>query len=131
MTMKTERRQQAWDKTNGRCFYCGAHLIADDFVALAGLSPLHSGMKQMHVDHGMPSSRGGTDEAENAFPACEICNGEKCDKTIADYRLSKGLRTGRMPYRFFGDQEVRPDHNFLIVASPQHIGALFRHNAER
>jgi len=39
-----------------------------------------------HVDHVIPSSRGGTNDVTNLVPACTSCNTSKADKLLAEWR---------------------------------------------
>ena len=51
-----------WDKTGGRCHYCGNALNPfSDFT----------------IDHIIPVARDGSDELENLIPACRLCNCRK------------------------------------------------------
>lgn len=77
MSMRTPLRQEVWDTTNGRCFYCRQNLGDDE--------TLTSNELQMHVDHKIPRVRGGMDIAENRAPACFWCNCQKNKKTVAEY----------------------------------------------
>lgn len=52
-----------------RCGYC--------------LSPQHLVMARLEVEHIVPLARGGTDDEENLWLACPICNGHKSDKIEA------------------------------------------------
>lgn len=40
-------------------------------------------MARLEVEHIVPLARGGTDDEENLWLACPICNGHKSDKTEA------------------------------------------------
>lgn len=55
----------------GRCFYCLASLLAG-----------------YHVDHMMPLSRGGSNNADNIVCACASCNLRKHAKTAEEFILS-------------------------------------------
>lgn len=56
----------------GTCVYCGSE------------------SDEMHKDHLIPQSRGGSDEIENCISACAECNMNKSDKTPSEWR-STGL----------------------------------------
>ncbi|MBI5879763.1 MAG: HNH endonuclease [Chloroflexi bacterium] len=49
-----------------RCGYC--------------LSPQHLVMARLEIEHIIPSSRGGTNDEENLWLACPICNAHKSDR---------------------------------------------------
>ena len=52
-----------------RCGYC--------------LSPQHLVMARLEIEHTIPLARGGTDDEQNLWLACPICNGHKGDKIEA------------------------------------------------
>src|SRR5205814_9497394 len=52
-----------------RCGYC--------------LSPQHLVMARLEMEHIIPLARGGSDDEQNLWLACPICNGHKSDKTEA------------------------------------------------
>jgi hypothetical protein len=70
MTFDREKRKKVWDKSGGRCWYCGVTLTPWNF----------------HVDHFMPRSKGGEDDLENLVPACQSCNLEKKDRFWWDWQ---------------------------------------------
>lgn len=64
-------RSAVWQKTAGRCFYCGTQ--TDPF-------------KTFWIDHMRPRSRGGNDELENLVPSCLTCNRRKGKRTVEQFR---------------------------------------------
>ena len=88
------KNRPVWEKTEGRCWYCGANLLKP--------KPLtHNAVqrgKWYTIDHAMPRSRGGTDELRNLLPSCNDCNAEKCDMTIEEYRTHLIMRRHNVPY---------------------------------
>ena len=68
-----------YNKTGGRCWYCGKELD-DDF----------------QIDHANPINKGGSDDLDNLLPSCKACNGRKYNRTIDEYReylyWKKGMR---------------------------------------
>jgi 5-methylcytosine-specific restriction endonuclease McrA len=64
-----ERRAQVWDKTDGRCWYCG--LVLHPF-------------RTFQVDHVVPRADDGPDDLENLVPACSTCNARKSHRPV-DY----------------------------------------------
>lgn len=56
---------------DGRCFYCKAP-------------------GRMSMDHVIPVSRGGRHAIGNLVPACLSCNSSKRQRTIMEWRISKG-----------------------------------------
>ncbi len=72
------RRRAVFRRDDYTCTYCG-----------------HRGTSaSLEVDHRIPVSRGGSDDAENLTTACRQCNREKGDMNEAEYRrftLPRGL----------------------------------------
>jgi len=74
---KAQKRKDVYDKTNGRCAYCGIELIG-----------------VFHLDHIEPKRRykysnglsSGSDEIYNLFPSCQSCNSSKSDLSVEDFR---------------------------------------------
>lgn len=57
-------RREAGD----RCGYC--------------LSPQSLTLGRLHIEHIIPLAAGGTNERDNLWLACSLCNGHKADKTM-------------------------------------------------
>ena len=58
-------RDFIFNKTNGRCSYCGA--------------------KATEIDHIIPRANGGTDSTFNLTPACRSCNEKKSNLSLKDF----------------------------------------------
>lgn len=56
--MNKEKRLKVYNKFGGRCAYCGKEIE----------------YKDMQVDHIKPKCQGGTDNIDNLFPTCRLCN---------------------------------------------------------
>ncbi len=69
VNMRDGFRQAVWNKTGGKCSYCGCEL-ADDRV-------LVSKVPTMTIDHVEPRSKGGRHTLSNCVPACISCNAKK------------------------------------------------------
>ena len=69
MTSRRELEKQAAQRAAGRCEYCGMH------QSLQGAS--------FHLEHIVPTSRGGTTELNNLAWACPGCNLRKADRIEA------------------------------------------------
>lgn len=67
---KTKKRD-VFFKTDGMCAYCGKEL--DPFL-------------MWHVDHVIPSSRGGDNSLFNLLPSCRSCNIRKNNKTPIEFK---------------------------------------------
>lgn len=62
-------RLRVREKAGDRCGYC--------------LSPQRLVLGWLEIDHIIPSARGGTDDEENLWLACRLCNNFKSDQTEA------------------------------------------------
>ena len=56
-----KERQRVFDKTAGRCAYCGCDITENNFV----------------IDHVKPIGFGGSNDMGNLLPACRSCNNYK------------------------------------------------------
>ena len=88
-------RKIIFDKTGGKCFYCGCDL---DF-------------KNFHVDHLTPKSAGGKD-ARNTFPSFPECNIFKSNKTLEEFRydlenIGKRNMTGKLMIEYWGAKKPK------------------------
>lgn len=63
-------RRNVFDKTGGRCAYCGDDLDFDTF----------------HADHAQSSFNGGSNDVENKLPSCSLCNVRKNHRNLEDFR---------------------------------------------
>ena len=59
-------------KTNNKCAYCGKCLNEDD---------------HWHIDHIVPKSQGGSNNIENYFASCSICNIRKNFRTPDEFKI--------------------------------------------
>lgn len=64
------RRREVFEKSGGKCFYCGAVLTLDG---------------KWHVEHSFPRALGGSDELPNLVAACVPCNLAKSDRTALEH----------------------------------------------
>lgn len=68
---RKNKRQRVFDKTGGRCCYCGEKLDYDDF----------------HMDHMTPLSQGGEGyDISNLQPCCCNCNLVKGPRNVEEFR---------------------------------------------
>ena len=40
----------------------------------------------MTIDHILPQSKGGKDTEDNTVPACQLCNNQKADRSVEEFR---------------------------------------------
>ena len=88
MAINKKTREEAYNKFNGHCAYCGEEIT----------------YRQMQVDHIIPQrnysekykcliSEGslvreyGVDDIQNLFPACRMCNSWKNTFSVEDFRI--------------------------------------------
>ena len=67
---KSHKRQRIYNKTNGRCGYCGVKLETDAF----------------EVDHIYPLSKGGSNLDVNLIASCNLCNKTKGKMTVTEFK---------------------------------------------
>lgn len=84
---------EVWEKTDGRCFYCGGEALT--------------------VDHVFPVSKGGTHSATNLLPACGRCNSAKRDRHIDDFRRSRGVKFTARQIEWLVDKYGMPMRDLL------------------
>jgi hypothetical protein len=70
-----KRRREVFDRSDGRCFYCGTAL------SLTG---------SWHIEHQMPRALMGPDELPNLVAACVPCNLSKSDLTALEFLAQGG-----------------------------------------
>lgn len=94
-----EKRAAVYLRDGFRCVYCGelpagvAYRTHPTAIALG-----------LHVDHVIPRSHGGTNDAKNLVTSCDTCNRSKSDRVLADWlehsirgqRLARGELAGRL-----------------------------------
>lgn len=68
-----KRRREVFDRSDGRCFYCGTVLTLDG---------------KWHIEHQMPRALMGPDDIINLVAACAPCNLSKSDQTALEYLAS-------------------------------------------
>lgn len=67
-TVSTARRREIYERDNGMCYLCGISL----------------NLKDIHLDHLIPSSRGGDSSPENLAVACAFCNQSRGSRITID-----------------------------------------------
>lgn len=72
------RRREVFEKSDGKCFYCGKVLTLDG---------------RWHIEHQMPRALLGPDEMPNLVAACAPCNHAKRDMTALEF-IAKTARGG-------------------------------------
>ena len=41
----------------------------------------------MTIDHIIPQSKGGKDNLENTIPSCQLCNSQKSNRSVEEFRI--------------------------------------------
>ena len=78
-----------WNRSSGRCWYCGVDLNPALF----------------HVDHVTARNNGGTNDMSNLVAACPPCNVTKKDRTIDEFRWVRIRQRDGIPR--FSDEQTR------------------------
>lgn len=81
----SNQRLLVFQRTDGRCFYCGCRLI---FGTADNPSPING----FTVDHVVP----GLEEPSNSVPACKSCNSSKGSRSIEQFRVTKMRKMGML-----------------------------------
>lgn len=68
-----EQMPDIWDKTHGRCAYCGIRLNPNKKNGYS-------------IDHIHPQIDGGGHDDDNLHLSCKSCNSQKGAKTLSEYR---------------------------------------------
>jgi len=66
-----EIKSLVWEKTGGRCWYCGVQT---------------NPFRDFQVDHVIPVSAFGTNDVENLVPSCRKCNHVKANLSLEEFR---------------------------------------------
>lgn len=62
----SDLKNDVWQKTGGKCFYCGCVLL-----------PFGHEKNSFSMDHVISLRKGGTDTLDNLVPSCRTCNSKK------------------------------------------------------
>lgn len=108
-------RQAVWNKTGGRCAYCGMSLTPDSVETIEGKYA-----SWMQVDHVQPKAKGGLHAFENMMPACRSCNTSKGHKSLEEYRHSTALRKAGWPRLTDEVVEWLNANHFQFPSIPHH-----------
>jgi 5-methylcytosine-specific restriction endonuclease McrA len=89
------KTEEVWNKTNGRCGYCGVKLRQN-----VTRDP-HDHSKEpddlFTLDHIKPISKGGTKDIKNLLGSCRFCNNLKGNSDNLDYlRMKLTIASGKM-----------------------------------
>lgn len=91
---RSPKRQRIFQKTGGRCWYCGQPLN-DHWRGVTPYPPPNA----FHVDHVTPRKKGGSNKLENLVAACASCNLSKGNKTLDEWRRAQAReRRGCPPF---------------------------------
>ena len=74
-------KELVWDKTKGKCWYCGTNLDRD-----------HHKLNGFTTDHFKPKCSNGKQKLNNLVPCCRRCNSGKSGMSLEEYRISKKLQ---------------------------------------
>lgn len=76
----TRRLELVFNKTDGRCAYCGK-VLSDDAT----------------IDHIIPRSKGGGNNLDNLLPSCRSCNTSKGVKSLEEFRFWRTFKVNNTP----------------------------------
>jgi hypothetical protein len=71
------RRREIFERSNGRCHYCGTVLQLDG---------------KWHIEHQIPRALDGDDTGINLVAACTVCNLAKSDRTALEFVAAQTLQ---------------------------------------
>lgn len=96
---KPHVRALIWDKSQGRCWYCG--------------KSMHP-FREFSIDHLVPQSRGGASNLANLVPCCRKCNMRKGNRDVEHFR--------RLCSVVFTREQLAHlrDHGICLPAMPAH-----------
>ena len=91
-TLIGEELMNLYSDQQGKCHYCGVDLIPT----------------KLHIDHKMPTSRGGRNILANVCITCDDCNRMKWTRTDTEFIAFLRSYAERLSYRY---QDKEPDAN--------------------
>ncbi|MFA6973968.1 MAG: HNH endonuclease [Parcubacteria group bacterium] len=94
-TVSNKKRKAIHDKYDGHCAYCGNIITIDE----------------MHPDHILPKSKGGSDAIANFNPSCKLCNSFKSDLTLEEFEVAIMLLVPNL----FKQYHYRVAHHFGLL----------------
>ena len=89
-----KKRKKLFQRSRGRCWYCGNALDLTTFVA----------------DHVIPKSAGGSDGLNNRVAACRPCDKAKGFNTLDEFRALQGVD------QFYGERLAQVMGHAAIVS---------------
>lgn len=114
--MKLKHRV-VWDKTDGRCWYCGQYLIVPIMVDNKAAEQY----RWFVVDHVVSKRNGGTDDLDNLVPACWVCNCAKGGKNLEEYRIHAGRIAAGIPFFTTEQLAYLASVGFCFPERPAHV----------
>lgn len=113
-SISKQTRLIVWDRTKGRCWYCGKQMRW-------GSTSINDGP---HIDHMNPVCQGGEDDLENLVYACTRCNSLKSGRTIDEFRTyakDEALRYLKLAVTQYGHAP-----NLALCIDYEMIGLMMR-----
>jgi 5-methylcytosine-specific restriction endonuclease McrA len=90
MAYTEEEVNLVYDRTGGRCFYCGKQLSFKNYGAVDEKGA-------WEIDHFIPRASYGAHQPHNWVPACVPCNTEKGDLLPWEYDPDRFVQGDRNP----------------------------------
>lgn len=122
------RRTLLFQRSNGKCFYCGGPVFEPDCHHSHDWLPVRPDGSSMVREHMVPTIRGGSNEAKNIACSCRSCNSLKGSFTADEYRTLISLRRGDLNYRFAGEVQSEICRDWLTCHSDSFERDLVTHN---
>lgn len=95
-------KNSVWEKTGGKCFYCGRQTI-----------PFGNFNMSFHIDHLVPYSRGGKDTIKNLIPSCRGCNIERGNKNLTAFLWERKSSGGAWGMNIVDWSEAKKDPEYV------------------
>jgi 5-methylcytosine-specific restriction endonuclease McrA len=115
MAFTLKERRRIYDRTYGKCHICGKKLSFTNYSYL--------GLKgAWEVEHSNPKSMGGTNNLNNLYAACILCNRKKNNKSTRSIRAKNGR--SRAPLSKEQRKKVRRDNSILGVMIGGLLGSV-------
>ena len=92
MKVDSERLNNIYDKTRGKCHLCHKKLAFKNYGAIGTRGA-------WEIEHSKPRSKGGTDHLNNLYSACIKCNRQKSNGTNYSIRSRNGVKKAPLTHK--------------------------------
>jgi 5-methylcytosine-specific restriction endonuclease McrA len=84
LSYKQRKRLKIFNRTNGRCYYCGLQLVFEYKLSTPSKFVFT-------IDHLEAKVNGGKGISKNTVPCCQQCNSSKGSYSLEEWRKIKGI----------------------------------------